>query len=425
MYKELLEVKFGISREILDKYLEELLLELEVSKKKILLIPPDYTRFHSYAGEITQILVEKTKKSSIDILPALGTHIPMITKQINSMYANIPLNKFITHNWRNDIIEIGLIPESFIQEVSKGILDYSIKVEINRFLLENNYDLILSIGQVVPHEVAGMANGAKNILIGVGGSEMINKSHFLGACYGMDRIMGRKENPVRKVFNYASNNFLDKLPIIYIQTVVTIDINGNTKLNGLFTSEDNRAFDEAANLSQKLNITLIGNAFNKILVYLDPEEYQSTWLGNKAIYRTRMAIESDGELIIIAPGLNKFGEDKCLDRIIRKYGYLSTNEILKLVRVEKDLQQNLSAAAHLIHGSSENKFKITYSPGKLTKSEIINVNYNYQELKKIYEIYDIRKLKEGKNSLPDGEEILVIKNPALGLWSTKNKFNQG
>ncbi|MHA2307195.1 MAG: lactate racemase domain-containing protein [Candidatus Hodarchaeales archaeon] len=365
------------------------------------------------------------KNSSIDILPALGTHIPMITKQINSMYANIPLNKFITHNWRNDIIEIGLIPESFIQEVSKGILDYSIKVEINRFLLENNYDLILSIGQVVPHEVAGMANGAKNILIGVGGSEMINKSHFLGACYGMDRIMGRKENPVRKVFNYASNNFLDKLPIIYIQTVVTIDINGNTKLNGLFTSEDNRAFDEAANLSQKLNITLIGNAFNKILVYLDPEEYQSTWLGNKAIYRTRMAIESDGELTIIAPGLNKFGEDKSLDRIIRKYGYLSTNEILKLVRLEKDLQQNLSAAAHLIHGSSENKFKITYSPGKLTKSEIINVNYNYQELKKIYEIYDIRKLKEGKNSLPDGEEILVIKNPALGLWSTKNKFNQG
>ncbi|MHA1968461.1 MAG: hypothetical protein ACW964_11720 [Candidatus Hodarchaeales archaeon] len=270
-----------------------------------------------------------------------------------------------------------------------------------------------------------MANGAKNILIGVGGSEMINKSHFLGACYGMDRIMGRKENPVRKVFNYASNNFLDKLPIIYIQTVVTIDINGNTKLNGLFTSEDNRAFDEAANLSQKLNITLIGNAFNKILVYLDPEEYQSTWLGNKAIYRTRMAIESDGELTIIAPGLNKFGEDKSLDRIIRKYGYLSTNEILKLVRLEKDLQQNLSAAAHLIHGSSENKFKITYSPGKLTKSEIINVNYNYQELKKIYEIYDIRKLKEGKNSLPDGEEILVIKNPALGLWSTKNKFNQG
>ncbi|MHA2366784.1 MAG: lactate racemase domain-containing protein, partial [Candidatus Hodarchaeales archaeon] len=391
MYKELLEVKFGISIEKLEDFLKELLLDLEVSNKKILFIPPDYTRFHSYAGVITQILVGKMKNSSIDILPALGTHIPMIKKQINSMYGNIPLNKFITHNWRKDLIEIGLIPESFIQEVSEGILDFSIKVEINRFLLENNYDLILSIGQVVPHEVAGMANGVKNILIGVGGSEMINKSHFLGACYGMEKIMGRKENPVRKVFNYASNNFLDKFPIIYIQTVVTIDIDGKKKLNGIFTSEDNRAFDQAADLSQKLNINMISNAFNKIFVYLDPEEYQSTWLGNKAIYRTRMAIASEGELTIIAPGLNRFGEDKSIDRIIRKYGYLSTNEILELVRKEKDLQENLSAAAHLIHGSSEDKFKITYSPGNLTKSEIINVNYNYQELKKIHEIYDIRK----------------------------------
>lgn len=418
-----MDVESGISRAIIETFLDELLVELEISKKKVLLIPPDYTRVHSYAGEITQILVKMLENSSIDILPALGTHIPMTSIQINSMYSHIPFNKFIAHNWRKNVTEIGLIPTAFIQEVSEGKLDYSIKVEVNRFLLENQYDLILSIGQVVPHEVAGMANGSKNVLIGVGGSEMINKSHFLGACYGMERIMGRKENPVRKVFDYASNNFLDKLPIIYIQTVVTIDSNGTSKLKGIFTSEDNRAFDRAADLSQNLNINFVSNSFNKILVYLDPKEYQSTWLGNKAIYRTRMAIEPDGELIIIAPGLDKFGEDKAIDQLIRKYGYLSSIEILKRVKEEKDLQQNLAAAAHLIHGSSENKFTITYSPGKLTKSEIINVNYNYQELKQINSIYDIKNLNEGKMLLPDGEEILVIKNPALSLWTTKNKLN--
>ncbi|MCB0284811.1 MAG: D-mannonate epimerase, partial [Calditrichaeota bacterium] len=138
--------------------------------------------------------------------------------------------------------------------------------------------------------------------------------------------------------------------------------------------------------------------------------------------RTRMAIADDGELVVLAPGLMEFGEDKQIDKLIRKYGYLTTPEILKLTEENDDLQKNLSAAAHLIHGSSENRFKITYCPGNLTKEEIESVNFSYADLQKMMKKYDPEKLKDGFNIMPDGEEIFYISNPALGLWAYKERF---
>jgi len=161
----------------------------------------------------------------------------------------------------------------------------------------------------------------------------------------------------------------------------------------------------------------------KIVVYLEPEEFKSTWLGNKGVYRTRMAMDDDGELIILAPALKEFGEDKQIDKLIRKYGYLTTPEILKLVDENDDLKNNLSAAAHLIHGSSENRFRITYCPGYITKEEIESVNYNYADLSKMLEKYNPEKLKDGFNNV-EGEEVYFISNPALGLWSYKDRFTE-
>jgi nickel-dependent lactate racemase len=337
------------------------------------------------------------------------------------MYGDIPKKNFIVHDWREDTIEVGVIPSEIVKEKSEDKLDFTIKVEINKHLKEN-YNLIISIGQVVPHEVSGMANGNKNILVGVGGSDMINKSHFLSACYGMERIMGRVDTPVRQLFDYAESSFLEGLPLLYVLTVLNRDKAGNMSLKGLFGGETNQPYKEAALLSQKLNLTLIDNPLAKIIVYLDPNEYKSTWLGNKAIYRTRMAIKDEGELIILAPGIKKFGEDRTIDQLIRKYGYDSSEKIISAVQKNIDLQENLSAAAHLIHGSSENRFNITYCTDHITRQEIEGVKYQYGKLAEQINLFNPKKMNDGYNKLSDGEEIFFIRNPALGLWTEKNKL---
>lgn len=392
-------------------------------KKRVLVIPPDFTRFHSQAGIITRHIYDYYKEYLEDILPALGTHSKMTEQEIKTMYGNIPIDLFRVHNWRNDLHTLGEVPAEFVNQVSEGKLNYSWPAQVNKLLVEGNHDLIISVGQVVPHEVIGMANYNKNIFVGTGGREGINKSHFLGAVYGMERIMGRADNPVRKVLNYASENFAKQLPIIYILTVVDKNEKGELVIKGLFIGDDYECFKLASELSLKVNFVMLDNPLKKVVVYLDPHEFKSTWLGNKSIYRTRMAIADDGELIVLAPGLKEFGEDKEIDRLIRKYGYKTTPEILKFVEGNDELKNNLSAAAHLIHGSSENRFSITYCPGNLSKEEIESVNFKYADLNTMTKKYDPGKLIDGYNTLTDGEEIFYISNPALGLWAHKNRFN--
>ena len=393
-----------------------------VQRKKVLAIPPDFTRFHSFAGELTNLSHQYFGDKLTDILPALGTHTAMTTEQINTMFGDVPKNLFRVHDWRNDVATLGEVPAEYIREVSEGKIDYSWPAQVNKILIEGGFDLILSIGQVVPHEVIGMANYNKNIFVGTGGAEGINKSHYLGAVYGMERIMGRANNPVRQVLNYASEKFARDLPIIYIQTVVGKNKSGMLGVKGLFIGDDMECFEKASELSLQVNLEMLDKPLNKVVVYLDPSEFKSTWLGNKSIYRTRMAIEDGGELIVLAPGLQEFGEDKQIDKLIRKYGYLTTPEILHLTKDNEDLQNNLSAAAHLIHGSSEERFKIIYCPGNLSKEEIENVHYQYEDINAMLQQYNPSTLKDGFNTMPDGEEIFYISNPALGLWASKERF---
>ncbi|MBU0475225.1 MAG: DUF2088 domain-containing protein [Bacteroidetes bacterium] len=391
-------------------------------KKKVLAIPPDFTRFHSRAGEITEYSYQFFKEQMTDILPALGTHYPMTESEIKKMYGEIPLNIFREHKWKEDLHTLGIVPKEFVNKVSGGKVNYDWKAQVNKLLVNGGFDLILSIGQVVPHEVVGMANHNKNIFVGTGGEDGINKSHFLGAAFGMEQIMGRAKSPVRDVLNYASDNFAKDLPILYIQTVIAKDENGKLVIRGLFIGYDYECFERAAELSLEVNFKMLDKPLKKVVVFLDPSEFRSTWLGNKSVYRTRMAIDDGGELIVLAPGLKEFGEDKEIDRLIRKYGYKTTPEILKYVDENEELQNNLSAAAHLIHGSSENRFKITYCPGHISKEEIESVNFNYSDLSEMTKKYNPEKLKDGFNIMPDGEEIFYISNPAIGLWAYKERF---
>jgi nickel-dependent lactate racemase len=384
-------------------------------RKNVLAIPPDLTRMHSRAGEITRYVHEFYGNKLAAILPALGTHAPMSSKDISSMFGDIPSNLFQVHDWRNDLTTLGEVPGTFIEKVSEGKLKYSWPAQVNKLLTNGNFDLILSIGQVVPHEVVGMANYNKNIFIGTGGQEGINKSHFLGAVYGMERMMGKTDTPVRKVLNYAGEKFAKHLPLVYVQTVIGKDSAGCLQLRGLYIGDDSECFNLAAGLSLKVNFQVLDKPLKKVVCYLDPSEFKSTWLGNKSIYRTRMAIADGGELIVLAPGLKEFGEDKEIDRLIRKYGYTGTTRVLGSVDKNEELKNNLSAAAHLIHGSSEGRFRITYCPGHLTKTKIESVNFQFGQLSEMTKKYSPEKLKDGFN-LVDGEEIFYISNPALGLW---------
>jgi nickel-dependent lactate racemase len=395
-------------------------------KKKVLAVPPDYTRLPSRSGELTEFAWQYYGEKLTDILPALGTHTPMTDEQISHMYGNTPRNLFRVHDWRHDVITLGTVPSQYVKKVSEGAVDYDWPVQVNKLLEEGGFDLILSIGQVVPHEVAGMANYNKNIFVGTGGFEGINKSHFIGAAYGMEKMMGRADTPVRKIFNYASEHFAAHLPIVYVQTVVGLNKEGKLQTYGLFIGDDFSVFDKAAKLSLEANFEMVEKPLKKVIAWLDPTEFKSTWLGNKSVYRTRMALADDGELVVLAPALVEFGEDKEIDRLIRKYGYFGTPHTLKMVAENEDLRANLGAAAHLIHGSSEGRFSITYCPGKgeknLTRQEIESVGFNYADIDEMTAKYNPAKLKDGFNTMPDGEEIFYISNPAIGLWAYKDRF---
>ena len=390
-----------------------------------LIIPPDFTRFHSNAGYITNVYYHALceKGCEVDILPALGTHVPVTQEEAAIMFGDIPYEKFIPHNWRSDVMRLGEVPAEFLEEITEGLWHESVDVEINRLVMDEKYDIIISPGQVVPHEVIGMANHSKNLFVGVGGSDMINKSHMVGAVYGMERMMGKDHTPVRRIFDYGMEHFLKDRPILFVLTVCTAP-GGNIRTHGLFIGDTRRVLEAAIELAQEKNIDFVDTGIKKCVVYLTPDEFKSTWLGNKSVYRTRMAIADGGELLVLAPGIERFGEDPTVDQLIRKYGY--RGRVHTLEQFEKaeneDLRSNMGAAAHLIHGSSDGRFTITYAVKNISRAEIEGVGFRSADYDEMAQRYDPTKLQYGYNTLPDGEEIYFIPNPALGLWINREKF---
>lgn len=405
----------GLNRDKVRAALESILSNFS-GRKRMLILPPDMTRAHSGAGMITEMLWQKLGERVTDILPSLGTHAPMEPAGIARMFGKTPRTLFREHRWRTDIEELGRVPASFISSVTGGRLNFDYPVQVNRLISSGGHDLIISVGQVVPHEVTGMANYNKNVFVGCGGSEAINKSHFIGAVHGIENILGTTDNPVRAVLDRASEIAAPRLPLLYILTVVAPDDHDCLKIMGLFAGDDIECFRQAAALSRELNFTTMPHRLKKVVVWLDPEEFKSTWLGNKSIYRTRMMIADDGELVVLAPGVRSFGEDLAIDILIRKYGYRTTPEILAFTEANDDLKENLSAAAHLIHGSPENRFRVTYAAGHLSRQEVESVGYGYGEIDALMQRYDPGSLQTGFHRTADGEEFYFISNPATGLW---------
>jgi len=395
--------------------------------KRVLILPPDFTRYHSKAGFLTNVCYHyyADRGVEVDVLPTLGTHRAMTRAEATEMFGDVPFERFLVHSWRTDVVKIGEVPGAFLSEITEGLWTESIEVEVNRRVMDPSYDLILSPGQVVPHEVIGMANHSKNIFVGVGGAEMINKSHMLGAVYGMERMMGRDFTPVRKVFDYALKHFLAERPLLFLLTVTTAP-GGKTATHGLFAGRERDALEAAIALAQQKNIDFVDHGIKKCVVYLDPSEFHSTWLGNKAVYRTRMAVANGGELLILAPGVETFGEDSQVDALIRKYGYCGRKAVLELFRKPEceDLRANMGAAAHLIHGSSDGRFTVTYAVQPEMRKQIEDVHFCSADVNEMLRRYDPAKLKYGYNTLPDGEVVFYIPNPALGLWIDRERFDR-
>ncbi len=408
------------SGEITNEELKSLTLQSAAGSqaRRVLLIPPDITRVHSRAGVITAALYEHYTQAGaqVDVLPALGTHTPMTAEECRVMFGGvIPFDKLIEHRWREDVVNIGTVPGSYVSSVSDGLLDFDVEVQLSRHVVRGGYDLIVCAGQVVPHEVAGLASYSKHLFVGCGGSQMINRTHFIGAVYGAERIMGRADTPVRRVFDYAQEHFAAHLPVVFCLTVLS-----EGKLRGLYIGRDRTPYEQAAKLCIEQNIKYVEEQ-HTCLVWLDPEEYRSTWLGNKAVYRTRMMLCDGARLIVLAPGLRAFGEDAANDALIRKYGYKGRDNTLKAVQENADLADNLSTAAHLVHGSSDGRFTITYCAPRAMAEQVKAVGYEYMDVEEAMAYWAPATLKEGVNSTARGD-VFYIGNPALGLWATKSRF---
>jgi carbohydrate kinase (thermoresistant glucokinase family) len=397
--------------------------------RRILLVPPDQTRLHSRAGEITAILFEVLTTAGCEpaVLPALGTHGRMTRDDVRLLFGDcVPFDRVIEHRWREGLACLGRISSDEVAAVSGGRVTDGIPVEVDGALL-GEWDLVVSIGQVVPHEVVGMANFTKNLVIGLGGAQTIGRSHFLGAVCGLETIMGRAQTPVRDVVDAAFDRFV--APSVHVLWVLTVteDTAAGVVHRGLFVgsggSNDSggAAFRSAAALSARCNITVLPQREQRVVCRLDPDEFKSTWLGNKAVYRTRMAIADGGELVVLAPSVRCFGEHPLIDELVRRHGYRGTSATLDAVAHDADLAASPAAAAHLIHGSSEGRFTITYctdpSRGGLTREEIESVGYDWRPLGEEMERLFVADASSAGRRDIEGDPFLYVANPALGLWA--------
>ncbi len=380
--------------------------------RRVLLVPPDQTRLQSRAGEIVAqlaVLLDRTVEH-VDVMPALGTHQPLGPAECELIFGDaVDSARLLHHRWRDDVTTIGELSAGEVDEVLGLDLGLALPFAVNRSLVDGSYDLVVAVGQVVPHEVAGFGGYTKHVTIGLGGPATIQRSHFFSAVYGIERTLGQIDAPVRQLLDRGFDRFLEqRCRVLFALTVVEGRHDGPV-LRGVFVGEGGTrstggaAFRAATVLSAEVNIETVETPFARCVTYLDPFEYRSTWLGNKAIYRTRLAMADGGELFVIAPGVSRFGEDPVVDELIRRHGYHGREAALEAMAADPELAANLAAVAHLIHGSSEGRFAVTYAPGpELSRADVEGVGFGYLPL------------DEGLERFPP--DAVDIPNPGLGLW---------
>jgi nickel-dependent lactate racemase len=417
------EVTASQIEEAVIRLLDEARERINGDLKRVLLLPPDLTRAHSGAGRITELLYQALPDAQVEVIPTLGQHVPHTEAENKWMFGSIPNERIFEHDWRNGCTHVATIPASLVAETTEGAADWEIPVDLNSKLMEEHWDLIVNIGHVVPHEVLGFANHNKNYYIGLGGKDTICASHIAAAVYGIEKNLGCIVSPLRACYNWSEDEHLGHLPDVYLQIVMRRNEENKLVTSGIYVGDDLETYLEAARASRDQNITVFDKPVKKVVAVMQADEFRATWVANKAVYRTRMAIADGGELLILAPGVERFGEQPEVDALIRKYGYKGTPRTLALYKTEADMQEIPHGVAHLIHGSSEGRFTIRYAPGHLTREEIEQVGYEYADLSEMQMRYPADSMNEGWNIMPDGEEVFYISTPSAGLWSTREKLD--
>ncbi|MEE6282081.1 lactate racemase domain-containing protein [Georgenia sunbinii] len=410
-----------------DRLLDEAKERLGIAEyRRVLLLPPDLTRAHSGTGWMTEYLYNTLDAAGVEVhvIPTLGQHVPHTRADNEWMFGSIPEERIHAHDWKDGVTNVGTVPAEFVREQTGGAVDWEMPVDLNTMLVTEQWDLIINVGHVVPHEVLGFANHNKNYFIGLGGKRLLGASHMASAVYGIENNLGNLLTPVRACFNYAEDHFLGHLPDVYLQVVMDYDDDGKLAHTGVYVGDDLETYFDAARASREQNFTEFDEPVKKMVAVMQADEFRATWVANKAVYRTRMAIADGGELLVIAPGVERFGEQQEVDDLIRKYGYISQAEALRLFQTEADMQDIPHGTAHLPHGSAEGRFTITYAPGHLSREDIESVGYQYMDVDEALRRYDPAVMKDGWNTMPDGEEVFYISTPSAGLWSTKEKLDQ-
>ncbi len=422
-YREAENIPRAEIEQMCQQVLDEAHERLGCALRRVLLLPPDITRAHCGAGWIAEIFYDLLPAScEVHVIPTLGQHVPHTEADNRWMFGGIPENRIHAHDWRNGVTRMGVIPAARVAESTNGKACWDIPVDLNTDTVTGDWDLIINIGHVVPHEVLGFANHNKNYFIGLGGKETICASHMAAGVYGIENNLGNLVTPLRDCYNWAEEQFLGHLPDVYMLLTMKRDTQNQLVHSGVYVGDDLDTYLMAAKASRQQNITLFDRPVEKIVAVMQADEFRATWVANKAVYRTRMAMADGGELLILAPGVERFGEQPEVDALIRKYGYCGTEQTLELYKKETDLQDLAHGAAHLMHGSSEDRFTIRYAPGKLSRKEIESVHYAYADLDEMLARYNPETLKDGFNTLPDGEEIFYISTPSAGLWAAGEKF---
>ena len=407
-----------VSRDELAAFVRDLVVEIAgMDARRVLLVPPDQTRLHSRAGEIVAQLAGllEDQVERVDVMPALGTHRPLGPAECRLMFGDaIDPARLLHHRWRDDVTTVGELAADEVDEVVGRPLGLALPFAVNRALVDGSYDLVVAVGQVVPHEVAGFGGYTKHVSIGLGGPETIQRSHFFSAVYGIEQTLGRVDAPVRQLLDRGFDRFLEQR----CRAVRPHRRRRSSRRTGLARRlRRRRRHSLVRRRCVPRGRRAVGrgqhrdgrDAVPPCVAYLDPVEYRSTWLANKAIYRTRLAMADGGELFVVAPGVSRFGEDPVVDALIRRHGYRGRDAALEAMAADPELAANLAAVAHLIHGSTEGRFTVTYAPGpELSRAEVEGVGFRYLALDEALERFP--------RDAVDDEPFAYLPNPGLGLW---------
>ena len=308
----------NLTEETVQSLLVEALDDAQFDGKRLLVIIPDSTRtapIPMMFRLLYDILGERVAR--LDYLIALGTHAPMSEEAIARLVGasaeeraeKYPKSQIYNHLWDNPdtFVTLGQITEDEIEEITGGLMRQAVDIRLNKMVFD--YDQIIICGPTFPHEVVGFSGGNKYFCDGIGGDEVINFSHWLGAVITSYDVIGTKYTPVRQVIDKAAG-FIDKPKLCLSMVVKGYD------LAGLYIGTPEEAYEAAAELSSQLHIVWVDKPFKRVLSVM-PEMYDDIWTGAKGMYKMEPAIADGGEVVIYAPHIDEisYTHGKLIDEV--------------------------------------------------------------------------------------------------------------